>query len=404
MNNPVSLSLAQARKLTVHSQLLNARNRMGTGADATLAAIEHLGYVQLDTLHVVARAHQHTLWNRLSSFRPDHIDKLQRAGAIFEHWAHALSILPMRDYRYSLPMMERIAAGEVHWYRKDKKQTDRVLARIREEGPLMARDFDDKPSSKAMWVRAPSKNALEQLFMEGELMIPYRVNFHKVYDLRERVLPEEVDTRFPEHNELSRHLIVGFLRAHTIGRAKEMTYLRRGMGKSVQNRLLELQEEGEVLEIKVEGERYFMLTSQLPLLDQQLPPSGFRILSPFDNAIIQRERTHAFFKFDYQIECYVKKENRRYGYFCLPLMYRNRLVGRLDAKADRVNGALVLLHLHIEKTVGAKQAFYRALFSELNRFASFNECDHLKLEKVSGCQEARSHFKQWHEQSWHTPV
>lgn len=376
----------------MHAQMLNTRSQLGSGIAATHEAIRKLGYVQLDTLHVVARAHHHTLWNRLSAYRLNHVDKLQRQRKIYEHWSHALAILPMEDYRYSLPMMKRIASGEVHWYPKNKKQTAYVLKRIREEGPLMAKDFKDKPGSKAMWARAPSKLALEQLFMEGELMIPHRVNFHKVYDLRERVLPSNIETSEPSEEELCQHLIRRFLKANAIGQAKEISYLRKGLGPSIRQCLLDMKEDGELLETQIDGKPFFLLTDSLSDLNTKFPPSGFRILSPFDNAIIQRGRVQTFFKFDYQIECYVKQSERQYGYFCLPLLYRNQLVGRLDAKADRQTRALRLLHLHIEKPVGNKEVFYRAFLAELDRFAAFNECTELQLERVSGCSDAQHYF------------
>ncbi len=384
--------IKKIRRLVLHAQHLNSRNRFGTGLEATARAISNLGYVQIDTLHVVARAHHHTLWNRLQGYRLNHIDKLQRQGRLFEHWAHALAFLPMSDYRYSLPMMNRIAAGDIHWYPKNKKQTDHVLKRIREEGPLMAKDFEDKPESRAMWARAPSKIALEQLFMEGELMISHRMNFHKVYDLRERVLPASVDTTEPGREEFCKHLIVRYLKANAIGQAKEMAYLRKGLGPLMRQTLFELEENGDLVKVECQGQTYCMLPETLEFLGNKLPPSGFRILSPFDNAVIQRERTQNLFDFDYQVECYVKKENRQYGYFCLPLLYRNKLVGRLDAKADRQEGVFRLLHLHIEKPVGSKESFYRAFLSELQRFAKFNDCQHLALEQVSGCDEAARHF------------
>ena len=174
------ISAAIARKLLLDHQRLHSRREFGRGINATLKAIQHLSYVQLDTLSVVERAHQHTLWNRVNGFKNNHIDKLQRDGEIFEHWSHALALLPISNYRFSIPMMQRIASGERHWYAKNKKASKLVLDRIRNEGPLSAKDFDDKPASKEMWIRSPSKNALEQLFIEGELMIPYRNNFHKV--------------------------------------------------------------------------------------------------------------------------------------------------------------------------------------------------------------------------------
>ena len=217
----ISLSLPAARRLILQSQRLYSRRSFGGGVEATLHAIEHLGYVQIDTLSVVARAHLHTLWNRVAGFNQAHIDQLQEKREIFEYWSHALSILPMKDYRYALPRMNRIANGETHWYPKDSKQTKYVMRRIRAEGPLSAKDFNDKKSSKEMWALAPSKIALEQLFMEGKLMIARRQNFHKVYELRERVLPDNIDTRVPGDAEYCRYLISSFLRSHGLGQVKE---------------------------------------------------------------------------------------------------------------------------------------------------------------------------------------
>ena len=145
-----TVSLNDARRLVLARQGLASRGTFGSGLGATQKAIEHLGYVQIDTLSVVARAHIHTLWNRVSAFKATDIDLLQEQGAVFEHWAHALAILPMRDYCYSLPMMQRIASGDTHWYPKDRKQVTKVLKRIREEGPLSAKDFKDKKTSDAM--------------------------------------------------------------------------------------------------------------------------------------------------------------------------------------------------------------------------------------------------------------
>ncbi|MDP6414118.1 MAG: crosslink repair DNA glycosylase YcaQ family protein [Gammaproteobacteria bacterium] len=273
------------------------------------------------------RAHLHTLWNRVEGFKPEHIDSLQKQGKVFEHWAHALAILPMKDYRFSLPMMNRIASGEVHWFPKSSKETDRVMRRIRAEGPLTPSDFDDKPSSKAMWARSPSKMALEQLFIEGELMVPCRRNFQKVYDLRERVLPEGVDTSVPTETELCQHLISSFLRTHGLGQLKEMRYLRKGMGSTMGSTALQMEEEGTIVQLSIAGRDYYCEPALLELLDTKPLRSSLRVLSPFDNAVIQRDRIKRLFNFNYQIECYVKKENRNYGYFCLPLLHRNRLIG-----------------------------------------------------------------------------
>lgn len=382
------LSNAEARRLILQSQRLYSRRSFGVGADATLAAIEHLAYVQIDTLSVVARAHLHTLWNRVTGFNQGHIDQLQADRKIYEHWAHALAILPMKDYRYSLPRMNRIASGETHWYPKDSKQTKYVLKRIREEGPLAAKDFTDKKSNNEMWTLAPSKIALEQLFMEGKLMIPQRKNFHKIYDLRERVLPANVDTRVPSEAEYCRHLISSFLRSHGLGKLKETIYLRKGLASAVLQVAQEMEEEKLLVSVQVEGQQYLCFPSVLEWLEAKAPRARLRILSPFDNAIIQRKRINNLFAFDYQIECYVPKAKRKFGYYSLPILQGNKLVARMDAKASRKDKVFHVLHLHLEETVRNPEKFFDALLPELNRFLSFNACEAIKIHKVSGCDSS----------------
>lgn len=377
-----TLSPPGARRLVLQRQGLVSRREFGSGTQATLDAIERLGYVQIDTLSVVARAHLHTLWNRVAAFKPADLDTLQEQGLVFEHWAHALAILPMSHYRYSLPMMQRIAAGEVHWYRKDPKQTAKVLKRIREEGPLAARDFKDGKSGGEMWSRSPSKQALEQLFMEGELMIPRRINFQKVYDLRERVLPSGTDVSMPTPDELCRHLIRSYLRAQGIGQIGEMSYLRKGLGRQMAKTVADMLEEGELLEVALAGESYYCQRETLEGSDRAGSQPKLRVLSPFDNVVIQRKRLASLFGFDYQIECYVPKAKRRYGYFCLPILRGNRFVARLDAKADRKAGVFHVLNLYFEQGVKPADSLLSQLRAELLRFARFDGCGQIEFHGI----------------------
>jgi uncharacterized protein YcaQ len=378
-----SVSPSDARRLVLARQGLASRRTFGSGLEATQKAIEHLGYVQIDTLSVVARAHIHTLWNRVSAFKATDIDQLQEQGAVFEHWAHALAILPMRDYRYSLPMMQRIASGDTHWYPKDRKQVNKVLKRIREEGPLSAKDFKDKKSSDAMWSRSPSKIALEQLFMEGELMVPRRNNFHKVYDLRERVLTSDVDVSTPTIEELCGHLIGSYLRAQGLAQISELVYLRKGLGKQMSQTVADFVEAGMLQKLDVNGQIYYATPKSLDVIDQRPPSPKLRILSPFDNAVIQRKRLASLFEFDYQIECYVPKAKRKFGYFCLPVLRGNRFVARLDAKADRKTAVFHVMNLYLERSVKNREAFLVALRAELERFAKFDGCTSVEIHAIT---------------------
>ena len=248
---PESLSIHQSRKCVLHSQKLPPAKPSGTAIEATQSAIEHLGYIQIDTISVIQRAHHHTLWNRNPRYKLEHIDQLISDKRVFEYWSHAAAYLPMRDYRFSLPRKLALARGEQnHWFKRDDKLMQSVMKRIDAEGPLMARDFDDDKKGKTKlgeWKSKPSKQALETLFMQGDLMISSRVNFHKVYDLTERVLPEGTNTAEPTSEEYSRFLITQYLTANGIGQATEIAYLLKNTKPMVAAILNEMEVNGELL-------------------------------------------------------------------------------------------------------------------------------------------------------------
>ena len=248
------LSINDARKLALISQGVPCTAKAGQAIEVTRRIIRHLGYVQIDTISVIERAHHHTLWNRHPRYRTGHLSQLVARGRIFEYWAHAAAYLPMEAYRFALPRMWAERQGTGRWHTKDAKLMRRILARIRDEGPLRSRDFADPPSDKrAMWDWKPSKYALEQLFMEGQIMAVRREGFNKVYDLTERVLPSDVDTSTPSTSEFARFLIESFLRAHGLGRVTDFVHLRQGMRAPVQGVVDEMCRTGELLQLRVRG-------------------------------------------------------------------------------------------------------------------------------------------------------
>ena len=224
-----SLSFQEARKLVLLSQRVPPPKAVGKSVEATLSAIEHLGYIQIDTISVIQRAHHHTLWNRNPRYQPAQLDQLVVDKQVFEYWSHAAAYLPMRDYRFSLPRKRAIASGEQeHWFERDQRLEKMVIKRITDEGPLMARDFEHSGKRTGDWKTKPAKRALENLYMQGDLMSIRRVNFHKVYDLTERALPNDIDTTVPSPEEWARCLITRYLQANGLGRAAEITYLQKG--------------------------------------------------------------------------------------------------------------------------------------------------------------------------------
>ncbi|MDX2430447.1 MAG: crosslink repair DNA glycosylase YcaQ family protein [Bacteroides sp.] len=379
-----SLSIEEARKLVLLSQRVPPKKQTGKALDATLSAIENLGYIQIDTISAIQRAHHHTLWSRNPKYLSSHLDDLMVEKKIFEYWSHAAAYLPMRDYRFSLPRKHAIKSGkDNHWYVRNEKLMKSILKRIDAEGPLMAKDFDTKGQKMGEWQTRPIKQALDNLYMQGELMIPYRVNFHKVYDLSERVLPDHTDRSMPGAEEHARFLITSYLRANGLGTAGEMSYLLKNTKGPVSSMLQEMLLSGEVLQFNAGGNLYYVLPASLELLDKPFARNKVKILSPFDNLLIQRKRILELFGFDYQLECYVPAPKRKFGYFVLPVLWDGKLVARMDCKADRKNS-----HMHIHKLVlesGLKKtdAFARALAKELQPFKQFNECSKLSIHLCS---------------------
>ena len=183
--------------------------------------------------------------------------------------------------------------------------------------------------------------------------------------------------------ELCGHLIGSYLRAQGLAQITELVYLRKGLKKQMSQTVADFVEEGMLLELEVNGQIYYATPQTLNVIDQGLPSSKLRILSPFDNAVIQRKRLASLFDFDYQIECYVPKAKRKYGYFCLPILRGNRFVARLDAKADRKTGVFHVMNLYLERGVRNSEAFLSALRAELKRFAKFDSCNSVEIHAIT---------------------
>jgi uncharacterized protein YcaQ len=379
-----SISIQQARKLVLLSQGLPPAKQSGSAIAVTLSAIEHLGYIQIDTISVVQRAHHHTLWSRNPRYKTSHLDQLIADKQVFEYWSHAAAYLPMSDFRFSLPRKQAIAnGGQNHWYEVDTRLMNSVLKRIAEEGPLMAKDFEHTGKKRGEWTSKPAKRALENLYMHGELMIPKRVNFHKVYDLTERVLPKDTGTTPPSAEEHARFLIKRYLQANGLGQASEIAYLLKNTKPVVSTALQKMVLNGELLQIRAGDENYHVLPASLEMLGKPLARSKLKILSPFDNLLIQRKRVRALFDFEYLIECYVPEAKRKYGYFSLPVLWDGKLVARMDVKAERKKSLLHIQHLALESSLKKTEAFALALFKELACFMQFNNCSHLQLHRTT---------------------
>jgi uncharacterized protein len=390
----LELSLQQARRIALHAALLDGRTRLPQGAAGALAVIERLGYVQLDTIAVVERAHHHTLWTRVPGYAPPHIEELLAQRRVFEYWGHAASVLPMGDYRYYLPLMRRHRERPDAWTREKMQDqhgvAEEVLRRIRDEGPLRSSHFESARGGSGWWDWKPAKAALESLFWRGELMISARQGFQRIYDLTERVLPPGTDTREPDNAELGRFAVRRALQAMGVAREKDIAgYLRLGAA-AVPAALREMLAAGDVAQLRVAGQphTYYALTGALEGLAQlRRTKPRLHILSPFDNSVIHRDRLLRLFDYDYTIECYTPAPKRKYGYFSLPIVWGEAFVGRLDAKAERKQGVLAVRGLWLEDNFSVSDEFTAALAAKLREFARFNGCEEVQLSDTSRGKE-----------------
>ena len=385
MSRPVSA--ARLRRLGLRGQGLAGKRPLGTGVAGVQKALEQIGYAQIDTISVVARAHHHVLWNRVARYEEDMLNRLVKRRRAFEYWVHAAAYLPMRDFRFALPMMRAIAAGEMWVRRTDGKLRERVLHRIRDEGPLFVRDFDDPRASRSgWWDWKPAKRALEELFMEGVLTSIERQGFQKRYELTERFLPADVDTREPSSEEYADHAIDVSLRAHGFATARTMAYLCRDarLRKAVRERAAERAAEGDLERRPGPGrDPVFALPGTFDRAPP--PPARVRLLSPFDNTVIQRQRCADVFGFDYTIECYVPEAKRQYGYYVLPVVFGDRFVARLDAKAHRREGRFEIKALFMQEEAerNLSDDFPPALAAEVRDYARFTGCEELAIGEVT---------------------
>ena len=341
-----------------------------------------MGVLQIDSIAVVARSPYLVLWSRLGSYEPRWLDELLAEGALFEYWAHAASLIPIEDYglyrRFMLEGREKSRA----WFSAHPEEVGRVLAHVRESGEVRSAEFARADGrAGGWWEWKPEKRALEHLFAAGELMISRRdPNFHRVYDLRERVLeralPGWEDAQAPPYEEVQRALALEAVRALGVALARWVPDYFRTPKRGITGLLDELAGEGTLLRARIEDEPAYVHTHNAGLAEAavsgELRPSYTTLLSPFDPVVWDRARASELFGFEYRIEVYTPAARRRYGYYSLPILHRGELVGRLDAKAHRKEGLFEVRALHLEPGVPATEDLVAELAGALRGCAEWH--------------------------------
>ena len=354
----LTLTIPQARSLTLASLgLLTPPTQPAIKSDL-LSVIRRIHNLQIDTISVVARAHLHILWSRLGSFDPSWLDELHSEGALFEYLAHAACYLPIEDYPIYRSIMQQKFMGWKNiqtWGEQNQSTVNEILDYIQHNGAVKSADFKNGGSRGGWWDWKVEKAALEYLYYRGDLMIARRQGFQRVYDLRERVLPNWDDTQLPSSEDTLRAQVLMTVKALGIARTDWIAPYFYLPQKDTAAILPSLVDEGQLLPVFIEGlngKTAFVHQENASLLAQalsgQLDATQTTLLSPFDPLLTDRARTNQLFDFDYHIECYTPAPKRKYGYFALPILHRGRLVGRLDAKAWRKEKHLQVIKIFLE--------------------------------------------------------
>jgi len=374
------LTKTEARQIWLRAQRLDSSTPFGEGPQATAAAVEHLGYVQIDTINVIERSHHHILWTRIPNYQRADLRQAQSVDkTIFEYWTHALSYVPAKDLRFFLPAMRR-HRREGHKWLSSVKPADlrKVLRLIRRDGALTIRDIDDDVlvDKEHLWAsRKPSKRALQLAFYTGVLTISERNGMLKTYDLMARHFGWDRPPKSASAKEASIYLLDRALRSQGLVSLDSICHLDAPSKPSIRRLIEAGVRRGELVPVALEGagkQEHWARPEALETSDG----GAFElvhILSPFDPLIIQRKRTELFFGYGHRFEAYVPKQKRVFGYFALPVLVGDDIVAALDLKTDRKSRKLLMQKWSWVGAAprGARKDFKRRIEEQLHRFERF---------------------------------
>jgi uncharacterized protein len=375
--HPVPLNKVQARRLWLHAQRLDERAPFGDGGDATLRAIEHLGYLQIDTINVIERCHHHILWSRIPDYRRAHLHQAQSVDkSVFEYWTHALSYVPTRDIAFFLPAMKRHRQSPRTWFGAvTKEEMQKVIGLIRRDGALSIRDIDDDvlvEKDHAWASRKPSKRALQHAFFNGVLTVSERSGMLKTYELMDRHFGWEQPPKPASERQILDYMLDRALRSQGIVSLDSICHLDAARKAPIRRLIEARMRRGNLVAVSIEGHAKAEHWAEPQTVDAT-PASAealVHILSPFDPLIIQRKRLQLLFDYDHRFEAYVPKEKRVLGYFALPVLVGDEIIAAIDLKTDRKEQAL-LIQSWTWVGRGSARSHKKRVEDELHRFEQF---------------------------------
>jgi uncharacterized protein YcaQ len=379
---PHPLTKAEARRIWLRSQRLDTPDPFGEGPPAVAAAVEHLGYVQIDTINVIERCHHHILFNRIPNYKRADLRQAQSLDkSVFEYWTHALSYVPSKDFRYFVPGMKLHKREGHRWFANvSPADTRKVMRLLRRDGALTIRDIEDDvlTEKEHLWAsRKPSKRALQLAFYTGEVTISERSGMLKTYELMTRHFGWDKPPKPASTRETTTYLLDRALRSQGVVSLDSICHLD-APSKAAVRRLIEARVRArEMVPVAVEGAGKQEHWARVETLEPQtLGGEGglVHILSPFDPLIIQRKRTELFFDYGHRFEAYVPKEKRLFGYFALPVLVGEDIVAAIDLKTDRKNRKLLMQKWNWVGKGAARaprKGYKRRIEEELHRFERF---------------------------------
>lgn len=378
---PHPLTKDQARRLWLQAQRLDVLAPFGDGPQATAAAVEHLGYVQIDTINVIERSHHHILFTRIPAYRRADLRQAQSVDkTVFEYWTHALSYVPTRDLRFFIADMKaHRREPDARFGSVKPADLRKVMRLIRKDGALTIRDIEDDVlvDKDHPWAsRKPSKRALQMLFYTGVLTIGARSGMLKTYELMDRHFGWDRPPKAASATETVNYWLDRALRSQGIVSLDSACHLAAPSKPLVRRAIEGRVRRGELVPVALEGAGKQEHWARPEVIESAAEPTSMpvHILSPFDPLVIQRKRTHLFFDYEHRFEAYIPKEKRLFGYFALPVLVDGAIVAAIDLKTDRQKRKLLMQKWNwIGK--GPRKELKRRIEEELHRFERFQLAD-----------------------------
>ncbi|MFW9770702.1 MAG: winged helix-turn-helix domain-containing protein [Candidatus Heimdallarchaeota archaeon] len=391
------VSINQVRRFILDNQYL----RTDHPTDNILKVIKKIHNVQIDTISVVTRAHDLTLFNRVLNYKEKDVWKYEKQKKIFEYFSHVLCFLPIEEYPFYTWIINYMSKNPGNWTKnwlpENKSIIDRVFNHVKKSGPTCSADFKNatKVKREGWWELKAENIALKYLFHTGKLLVSHRKGFQRYYDIPERVLPPNISSEPTERDELPHHMLEIVLRALGLASVDDIwNYLGTIFPKVIWNNdkqkltkfLEESISEGALIPINIETikDKFYLTETDYNKLSKTpakvAENSPVKLLSPFDNLIRDRYYPKKIWNFDYKFEAYVPKNKRELGFFLLPILDNCELIGNIDAKVHRKEKKLELITIYIYTDLNDN--LISRLSEGISLFAKFNNCAEIYLNRV----------------------